>query len=631
MKDSDQPARGQRYGVRSVWAHLAMCTATAVMLTLAFPWPGWAFMAYFALVPVGVLAMRTKNLWTLAWTSYLVFFVWWSLRVLWLKHVSPGAPFAMASVCAAYFSVALVILAAVQRRFRGAMTLTLPLFWCAQEFLRSIFPVGGFAWFTLASSQAAWRLDEHPGLLVQCADLFGWITVSFLVAMTSGLIVDLIARPLTKRHDNGALRPRRTIVVAALLWVGCIGGALIYGYQRIAQTPTTETAGTRSITIGIVQTNVPQSNKSEGARGEVRLQDFQDMLELSDASSGDDPRPDLIIWPETMVTTPVNDEMLEWASFYDLPGDHVALQAAYREELKALEELAERQSADPDTVDDEALKAKRSLVFAHAIAYYRRAIEAHAERTGTPLIIGSPARGIGSHGRSMNSALLVTPGDDTFERYSKMHLVPMGEYIPGPKWVRETFLTHLSPYPYDYTIQPGEGVVIFDIDAATVESGALDVAQQPVRFATPICYEDAVALQCRKMVYGNDGIKRADVLVNLTNDGWYPGSHQGHQHLQIAALRCIENRVPMARSVNTGVSGMIDSSGRVTALVSVRGEQQEVAGHVNAVAVIDDRTTLYGRVREGFAVGVCATAVLLFLGVFVPGTSGRKRSAKSAG
>ena len=72
----------QRFGVRSVWAHLAMCAATAVLLTLAFPKPGWSFMAWFALVPVGVLAMRTRRLWTLAWTSYVVFFAWWSLRVL---------------------------------------------------------------------------------------------------------------------------------------------------------------------------------------------------------------------------------------------------------------------------------------------------------------------------------------------------------------------------------------------------------------------------------------------------------------------------------------------------------------------------------------------------------------------
>ena len=57
----------------------------------AFPLPGWSFMAFFALVPVGVLAMRTRRLWTLAWTSYVVFVAWWVLRVVWLRHVGPIA------------------------------------------------------------------------------------------------------------------------------------------------------------------------------------------------------------------------------------------------------------------------------------------------------------------------------------------------------------------------------------------------------------------------------------------------------------------------------------------------------------------------------------------------------------
>jgi len=578
----------QRYGVRSVWAHLAMCTATAVLLTLAFPLPGWSFMAYFALVPVGVLAMRTRRLWTLAWTSYVVFFVWWSLRVMWLKHVESAAPFAMAAVCAGYFTAALLALAVVQRRFRGAMTLTLPLFWCAQEIIRSVWPVGGFAWFTLASSQAAWLPGQRPGYLVQSADLFGWVTVSFLVAMTSGLLVDLIARPLTKRRSTGALRPRRTVMAALLVWLCCFGSAMVYGYFRVANTPTADTPGARTITLGIVQTNVPQSNKQQGTSEELYLRkqkDFERMLELSIASAGEDPHPDLIIWPETMITYPINDEAYQ-----------LALDGRYIES------------------------------YANEIRYYRQTVQAHADEAGIMLIVGSQVSGMPTHERSMNSALLVTPGGHTLERYSKMHLVPMGEYIPGPGWLRDLFFKYLSPYDYDYTVEPGERVVIFTIPQPPRPEDVL--VDTSVRFATPICYEDVVATQCRTMVYGNNGVKRADLLVNLTNDGWYPGSHQGYQHLQIAALRCIENRVPMARSVNTGVSGLIDSAGRVQALVTVDGRMQEVDGYMNVRAVLDPRSTLYGRVREGVWVGLCAFAGAMLLGVVVPSASRRRGSAK---
>lgn len=583
LEPEPQPIR-ERYGIRSIWAHLAMCAATAVLLTLAFPKPGWSFMAWFALVPVGVLAMRSRRLWTLAWTSYVVFFVWWSLRVGWLGYVQPGAPYAMAAVCALYFTMCLVMLAAVQWRFNGAMTLTLPLFWCTQEILRSVWPVGGFAWFTLASSQAAWQEGQHPGHLVQTADLFGWVTVSFLVAMTSGLIVDLIARPLTKRRATGSLRPRRTIVVAVCLWAVCMAGSLMYGYQRLATAPTADTPGARSIVLGIVQTNVPQSNKREGSDEEIvrqRLEDFDTLIGLSQASAQDEPKPDLIVWPETGVVRPINDEAVAFAADGRMR---------------------------PDVAEE--------------ILGYRTRVQQHADTDGVPLMVGSQAWGIGDHGRMMNSALYVEPGVKAWPRYSKMHLVPMGEYIPGPQWARDWFLKHISPYDYDYTVQPGEGVVVFEVGANAEGADGDDAL--PVRVATPICYEDAVALQCRKMVYDRTGEKRVDVLLNMTNDGWYPGTHQGFQHLQIAALRCIENRVPMARSVNTGVSGLIDSSGRVGPLVNEAGVMQEVAGHVNVAVLLDPRSTLYGRLREGVWVGVCVAAGLLLLGVLAPRTSNRR-------
>ncbi|MEM9345306.1 MAG: apolipoprotein N-acyltransferase [Planctomycetota bacterium] len=582
MSEPAIQAASQRYGIQAVSAHLAMCAATAVLMTLAFPLPGWSFMAFFALVPVGVLAMRTRRLWTLVWTSYAVFFVWWTLRVIWLREVQTFAPLGIAVVCAGYFSVALVALALVQRRFKGAMTLTLPIFWCAQEIARSVWPVGGFAWFTLGTSQAAWRPGEHPGLLVQTADLFGWVTVSFLVAMTSGLIVDLIARPLIKRYNDGRIRPRRTILTAAVLWLGCMGASFYYGYRSIRDTPDPLSADTQSAVIGIVQTNVPQSNKISGTP-EQKAKDFDRLLELSERAAADHPKPDLIVWPETMVQEPVNDEALALSPQFNPPFDQL-------------------------------------------IPEIRSRIQGHSDRFGVPLMVGNPARYVYDNNRSMNSALFVTPGSDTFQRYSKMHLVPMGEYIPGPAWVRDLFLKHLSPYDYDYTVQRGEAIVIFEVDEVDVidqpDAGS-EVGSHPLRLATPICYEDAVAIQCRKMVYGNDGIKRADLLLNLTNDGWYPGSHQGYQHLQIAAMRCIENRVPMARSVNTGVSGMIDSAGRVGLLVTVGGEHQEVDGYVNATVALDPRTTLYGRVREAAWVGLCGVALLLLLGVLVPSATKR--------
>ena len=585
MSEAPPDTFNQRYGIQAVSAHFAMCAATAVLLTLAFPLPGWSFMAFFALVPVGVLAMRTRRVWTLAWTSYVVFFAWWTLRVMWLRHVGGFAPIAIGVVCAGWFSVALVALALVQRRFKGAMTLTLPIFWCAAEIGRSLWPLGGFVWFLLGNSQAAWRVGAHPGYLVQSADLFGWVTVSFLVAMTSGLIVDLIARPLIKRHASGRVRLRRTILTAIILWIGCFGSAMVYGYQRLNAATSGEEPAVE-VVIGIVQTNVAQDNKIRGT-AEQRAKDFDRLLELSESSAADHPKPALIVWPETMVTLPINDEMA------------------------ALAEAG--QLNEP---------------FNELIADMRSRVQQHSDRFDIPLMVGAQARKPSEHEKSMNSALFVAPGSKSMARYSKMHLVPMGEYIPGPQWLRDLFFEHLSPYDHDYTVQPGEGIMIFEVappEGLQAPASEDRTGARSIRFASPICYEAAIATKCREMVYGNNGVKRADLLVNLTNDGWYVSAHQRYQHLQMSVMRCIENRVPMARSVNTGVSGMIDSAGRVSSLVSVAGEHQDIDGYVNATVALDPRVTVYGRVREGAAVGICATALLLLIGVLVPHTKKRQQ------
>lgn len=575
----------KRFGISTVLAHLALCLGTAVMFTLAFPKPGWSFMAYFALVPVGVLVMRTTNLRRLAWTSYLVFAAWWALRTLWLREVNPLAPVGVALVCGGWFSVTLVGLAAVQRRFRGAMTATLPIFWCAQEALRGRFPWGGFGWFNLSASQASWRADQAPGLIVQSADLFGELTVTFLVAMTAGLMVDLIARPLSKRSTRGRMLPRKTVVVAAVIWGALIASALLYGRYRIAQTPAYVQPGP---TITVVQTNVPQSNKTSPTQEQVDFR-LDRLFELSEQALRDDPGTSLIVWPETMVPYAINPEWIDGptrSSVYWLRGVEVDA---------------------------------RMQVFAgkHQVS----------------LLVGASALLPNMQSGEIdttNAAQLYLPDGRYNSYYSKRHLVPFGEYIPGPESIKPTLLGWFAPRdpedgePIDYGLRRGEGTVVFPVPAFRAEGGGLNVV-------TPICFEDVVGPFCREMVYAPSGDKRADVMVNLTNDGWFAGTSQGYQHLQVATLRCIETRTPMARSVNTGVSGFIDSLGKVGPLVEVEGRHQEVAGITSARVMIDSRTSPYARTREGLAVGVCAASVLLLIGVLVPHGSDRKAKGKDKG
>lgn len=126
--------------------------------------------------------------------------------------------------------------------------------------------------------------------------------------------------------------------------------------------------------------------------------------------------------------------------------------------------------------------------------------------------------------------------------YSKRHLVPFGEYIPLLDYVR--WLDKWIQLPYS-NIVPGKN------------NGTLQVAGQTAQMT--ICYEDA---------FGSEMIKslpKATLLINLTHDGWFTGSLEPEQHMQIARMRSLETGRYMVRATTTGPSGIINEKGKVIA------------------------------------------------------------------
>jgi len=543
-------------GVRSFVSHGVYLAISAVLLMLCFPPIGWWPVAYVALVPVGVLAHRSASGGRLFLAAWGVFFLWWAFMVRWVVSVHWLAVVIIALVCACYVAAACWALWWLVKRYRGAMTMLLPMVWITNDLVRGHFPFGGFAWFSLGHTQAAMTAGQSPGWVVQTADLFGEHTVGFIVAMTSGLIVDVLTRPLVRPDGAGFRRIRKTIRAAVVLWALAFFCALIYGRSRVASF---ESAG--DVRVAVIQTDVPHNNKIHRTP-EQDAADFVAMAHLSRDAARASPRPDVIVWPETMVPAALNGEAVETWAVCEL----------YHAEVESL---------------------------VHAL--------------GVPVIAGAsfwaepaPPPDVGVPLRRANSAYLYyADGSRAAARYDKRHLVPMGEYLPvvnSVPWLKRFYLEHVSPYPYDYSLRAGTQRTTFEIPAA--DGGV-------VRLVTPICYEDAVGRVTRDLVYENDGEKRADVVVNLTNSAWYAGGSMKRQHLQIAVLRAIENRVPIARAVNGGVSGFIDSCGRIGP-VAIDG-QAFLAATLNR----DDRSTVYGRVGAMPIAGVALAVAALVLGGFL--------------
>ena len=133
------------------------------------------------------------------------------------------------------------------------------------------------------------------------------------------------------------------------------------------------------------------------------------------------------------------------------------------------------------------------------------------------------------------------------DRYDKIHRVPFGEYVPLRDWL--PFMNHFAPYDHDYSVRIGENLTRFVLGK--------------YRFGVLICNEDADPVLGR--AYGSEDSDgpAVDFLINISNDGWFADTCEHEQHLAICRFRAIECRRAVARSVNTGISAIIDSNGRV--------------------------------------------------------------------
>lgn len=197
------PARAVRAGfaVRSVPGHVLAWGATAVMLALAFPEPGWGGFVFVALVPAAVAAMRSERPWRLAWTSYVVGLGWWLLMIRWMTPVTVPGWLAFNAYLAVYWPIAALLWWLLARGLNLPGVLAVPLVWTSLELIRSSFLSGGFGWLQLGHAVVPIGVEQGSRLM-QVADLFGEWGVSFLVGMTSGLIVDVLTRSWSLRRGG---------------------------------------------------------------------------------------------------------------------------------------------------------------------------------------------------------------------------------------------------------------------------------------------------------------------------------------------------------------------------------------------------------------------------------------------
>jgi len=207
--------------------------------------------------------------------------------------------------------------------------------------------------------------------------------------------------------------------------------------------------------------------------------------------------------------------------------------------------------------------------------------------TGAPRI--SPA--LEKDVRVWNSVVAIDRKGDVAAIYDKVHLVPFGEYLPLRPLLRLLGVDKLVYGPIDYSAGNGPA--------------ALRLGTVPP-FGPLICYE---------AIFSGAVIERSarpSWLLNVSNDGWYGISAGPHQHFAMARVRSVEEGLPLVRAANTGISGVVDSFGRVVARIGL-----DEAGIVDALLPHRiEPETLFGRF------GDLATLWLAILMVVVGRISG---------
>jgi apolipoprotein N-acyltransferase len=209
---------------------------------------------------------------------------------------------------------------------------------------------------------------------------------------------------------------------------------------------------------------------------------------------------------------------------------------------------------------------------------FRDAVSELARQSGTWVVAGSigvtPAmHSGGGSSQIFNSAVLINPQGEWVGRYDKVHLVPFGEYLPFPQ---------VFAFAGGLTKEVGE----FQRGASRTP---LDAGGQ--RLGMFICYESIFPDEVRQ-----GPLQGAQVLVNISNDGWYGDSGAWKQHLQQTQMRAIENGRWLLAATNTGMTASVDPYGRIVAAT-----ERKIRTTLAAPYALGSSTCFYTRHGDWFA------------------------------
>jgi apolipoprotein N-acyltransferase len=539
--------REPRVGL-SGWSVLRTClfsnpgraVLSAALFAAAFPPIGQAWLAWVALVPLFSLIEspgRPLGLYASAWLGGLLF---WVVSIEWIWELHPGAWIAWLALAGylSFYWPLFLLLARSLVQVRFPLVLAAPTAWLACDYTQA-FVMSGFPWYYPAHSQ--YRLLP----LIQVSDLLGAWTVSALVVVGNAALLELVRIVARAAPPSGEPPNAR-----ALAWPGVAAGlvvcSLLYGLYRIGEarfTPGPE--------VILLQSNFRQALKM-GMRQQDIVAAYERLLEhgLARPPAEESTCGSVVIWPETSYP---------WGFVW----------------------------VDEDITSDEAARAGRQIYPDWPLADWLelraetvRDLNELSQALGRPILVGSVLYELHrDRGQKSNAALWIDGHSDRPRQYRKIHLVPFGEYVPLLEQL--PWIKLLSPYEDQNlpNLVSGGSPVWFD------EAG--------VRYAPVICFEDTVPHLVRRFFVEMPDGRAPDVIVNISNDGWFNGASEHEMHLASSVFRSVEYRSPLVRSANMGYSAIVDGNGAIRAI-----QPKKTEGVLRGLVPLDPRQSMYSRVGD---------------------------------
>jgi apolipoprotein N-acyltransferase len=438
--------------------------------------------------------------------------------------------------------------------------------------------VSGILWYAGTCYWIYNTMHEYGGLSVPLALLALFLFCLYL-ALYHGLFGLLLSLAVDSGRDN-----RRALVAAPFLWVAVeLARTRVTGFpwnllgtaqvDNISLSRITTWTGVSGVSFEIMLVNVAVAAAFLVPRKKRRT-----LLIASVAAAA-------VLQAGRLVEAPA------------LPADHAALlvqenisvqanwtRDAFERTLRELTDLSAKASTTgPPSADlthskvDFIVWPESPAPFFASDPLFRNPLSEMARSTNTWVVTGAIGstpimQGGKSASQIFNSAALVSPSGDWTARYDKVHLVPFGEYLPFPQ---------LFAFAGGLTKEVGEfqsGASRAPLDAGNTRLGVF------------ICYESVFPGEVRE--FANQG---AQVLVNLSNDGWYGDSGAYAQHLNQTRMRAIENDRWILSATNTGVTASIDPYGRTVARLPRKERSALVAPYA-----LTSVTTFYTRHGDWF-------------------------------